>query len=552
MLTIKLKHSSTDWLTIENAPMGWEDIKYTITRSDMFWATNRQVTAPLVFIEDAKTYIDDIVDTYGFETEIQCELYVFVPTTRKLELLFDGVLKLSDGDYKRTRNTTEVRVIDGSFEQIVYNRRKTKVNYNNLVTADGGLIAPKPEEYEDLTLQLSQTDKTVQAVYPFWLFERIVNVITGQSNRFRSSLFANGLADGYGSIGEYALKMITTGHLLRGYNTALTTSLEDLFLSFDAIGALGMGFTTYQGQKCVQIEPKSFFFQNQVVLELTDIWDLEISLIDNLLMSEIEVGYQKQNVQENAEGQTEYNTKNTYTTPLTITDRSMKIVSSLRADGTTIEKIATEAIDENKSNPEDKDLFVIDSYLDGVLKSRKNELFGTVEGIYADYELYMNLALSPRRMIKNWDEIISIPLQKQLDKSLNIQDIETPSQLTTQLLTEAQALNDGADIPIGELRRPYLSPYRAVFSSIIGIDEILALNENRYGLVKFPNYLKGGFGYGWIKEISTSPVDKSTNIELWLVADNLELLEDTCLWMAEDGTLALAEDSGFIPCEINI
>jgi hypothetical protein len=118
-------------------------------------------------------------------------------------------------------------------------------------------------------------------------------------------------------------------------------------------------------------------------------------------------------------------------------------------------------------------------------------------------------------MINNWGAMIRINLDNYLDKSLIFQKSEELTKLSTLALFETRTTSDGVNIPISDLPEPYLSGYEANFSAPFGMDEILKLKMNPFGLVKFWDNINYTWRYGWLKEAGTEPIDKKTN---WKIA----------------------------------
>jgi len=629
MFRIILSHNILGDLTIDNPPLGWDDIEYELARSDKFWSVARTFTGNLVWVKDAKTYIDNAFELYGLDTVIGCNIKKFVPDTLMYTTLLNGVLK--NDTYIKKLTSSECRVVDGSFEQTIYNRSKINIMFGTTETVDGKAVIKRVNELDSITLNLTNLNThQTKAVAPFLLFERIIQILTGTDKAFKSDIFSKGLADGYPSAGKYGYEMIVPGKWIRGYTppiSDLSISLDTLFESLDAIFNVGLGFETINNKRIVVVKPKSFFFQPEVILTLEDISDLEISPIAELHYNEIEVGYAKSQQESNDIGQIEYNGKSTYTTPITSFDKSLKLISNLRADGTGLELLTvsdadindrgnydassnqfpsiggsgddqsikiddywnidipgtlgvtpvlqgyriTASIDNpgqdeanwdidtdptpvtnnnNKSIQGETDIFIVDCFNDNeVIKSVQTEGFFSVSGQMGTDILNFNVNLTPERNLRRHGEIINIGLPKYVNKKIKIQTTETNSRLKSKRIDEEFYTTEGTDINIVELAKPYLSGYKANMNSHLGINELLFINENIHGLVKYKNYLTDEYDYGWIKKASTSPTDSRFNIELWLKSTEIETSEDLCIDLREDDGFELREDGGYCLCE---
>lgn len=133
----------------------------------------------------------------------------------------------------------------------------------------------------------------------------------------------------------------------------METSLKDFFQDLKKYGvALGI-----QGDKVV-IEPRSFFFRGDVIIQLGEVSGLEISVAEDLFFSKIRAGYR--NIEyEDVNCIYEFNNGSNWQMPHTKNDNELNLESSYRADpiGTEIYRIETMGKD-TTDNDGDKDIFI--------------------------------------------------------------------------------------------------------------------------------------------------------------------------------------------------
>ena len=379
--------------------------------------------------------------------------------------------------------------------------------------------------------------------------------------------------------------MITNGTYVRGFpynietidtlnnlNVAtLSISFEKLFKSFDALLNLGMGIE-YDNldRPFVVIEHKVYFYQPHVILQLDTISDLVYLPDETFLFSKVDVGYDKfQN--DNPYGMTEYNNKTTYSTPLIPFDKTLNITSTIRADGTGIEQLRTsqKTVDEAKELKLDNEIFVVCCHrstadANGYVLTSLHDENTVLAGLVGSPEIEFNTDIVPAQMFNNWSDIVSVGLQHNLSDNIIFQHSKKPVNVATKNVNGDQPWRyENQDIPISSLKTPYLSGMKAQFNAPLGLIEIKAIETNRNGLVAFYDYTTQEYQFGWIKEVSTNPVDKTTTWELQMavfsdtfaaqvvpppnkIVRNLPTLPVVGYELAEDGAFCLAEDSTFI------
>jgi hypothetical protein len=360
--------------------------------------------------------------------------------------------------------------------------------------------------------------------------------------------------------------MLTTGTYLRGYPyndltaiafdggfMTLSSSFEKLFSSIANIFNLGLGIeNTYSTDNVlvnpkVVIEEKTYFYQQLIILQIDTLSDLEYMPDKTLLYQGIEVGYNKiQN--DNIYGQAEYNNKATYATPLIPFTNKLSILSDIRADGTGIEQLRTTPIGSELRN--DKEIFIISCIKKSNLNSGQltslQEEDTTILYVQGVYPIIFNSDITPARMLLNCGDFISIGLQNNIHNKITFQKSEKPTKVLTQKGIEA--ISENSNVDISRLKTPYLKGEIVRFNAPVGTTEIKAIESNKHGLIKFYDYIDKRYRYGWIKEVSTNPVDKTTNWELMLAVG--EYFSNFGYWLAEDGSYILAEDNSLILNEI--
>ena len=160
--------------------------------------------------------------------------------------------------------------------------------------------------------------------------------------------------------------------------------MSQLFDGLSAIFCLGLGIETIKGVERVVIESLRYFFDDNVVLDLSD--RLNESSIGKEVdptrhYSEIESGYNSFEYLTTSNLE-EFNCKTTWSTIISALDNKLDIVSKLRADTNGINVLRSKTGTNEDAKGQD-DFFIIDSIRDASApywKARTDEGFDTIEG----------------------------------------------------------------------------------------------------------------------------------------------------------------------------
>jgi len=248
------------------------------------------------------------------------------------------------------------------------------------------------------------------------LMDRSVTIATGQENAFYSDFL--GRTDlGYSVDGPGSLMAATHGFWVRGFDKfpipsevpkienlfkPLTTSFKDAVTSIDAIHNIGIGIETIGSRERIRLEPKSYFFNNNVTIRLPNqIKKAKRSVAVEYYYSKIEVGAEKGGNYEEANGLDEFNTKSTYTTVIDRVKGDYSKVSKYRTDSYGLEFARRKPKSENdtEDTPYDTDVFLLDLKRGptvGVFEQRKwrDDFEKAPTGIF-DPDSATNLRFSP-------------------------------------------------------------------------------------------------------------------------------------------------------------
>jgi len=134
-----LTHSSGN-LTCEYNPVNWDKFNIIFRRSETYHSVLRKQIIDVEFPLDGKAYIDNIYDTYGIDTDIECEIQYLVKSTRTYSTLMEGLIDLSE--WTKLRDTTSVKIIDNSTMAKFAARDELDINMTRFYDLAGAALLP--------------------------------------------------------------------------------------------------------------------------------------------------------------------------------------------------------------------------------------------------------------------------------------------------------------------------------------------------------------------------------------------------------------------------
>jgi hypothetical protein len=560
---------------LEYAPEGWDDLKYTLTRNEMYHGLFIDFSGDLRFPKDGKQFIDDVLDTYGYEVEVKIEIKEFNQQSRAFESKINGVLVFDPETYERTELFTSVSFIGSTVHRKFKNREDLEVAYNRKESQEGVILPGFTNDFVNVVLRgVDGVETTARAVYPFEAFTRVLQIICDLDyNCVTSSVLGRTDYD-YVDDGVFSKVMLSNGLLMRGWMEAgdvlqegytnLNFKFRELFETFSKVFNLGLGLIYDNENKRWQftIDRRNFFYQTSTILTISqyNISNMRVKYGKEFMYNRIETGYSKY-VDENEYGLIEYNNESQFSTPISITDNVLDLRVPYRADGlgfqvaidnAKVDDSSSSATGENTNDTNiDDDIFLIDSiFEEGVLKSAFDEYIGFLDGLYSDYQLKANIRLTPARNMVRWGDWINAALGKLQDRNLRFEKAKKLTSLQSRIDGETDTIYETQDYPVSNLLEPRWSGRVFEFDAPLTRDQINAIIDNPYGLVKFYNYIDKEWGQGWIKECSTDRVDRETTWQLY-EAINLEVTANNLVYVeGDDVPISLIDGSGVIKTDV--
>jgi len=322
----------------------------------------------------------------------------------------------------------------------------------------------------------------IKAKLVYEAFERCAQVITGKDTAFRSDFF--GRTDiGYPIDGPGALSCITNGKNARGDRSPILVKWKDLFESENAKYHLGYGFEDFGGQEVVRVEPKEYFYQQNIVVDLGCVRDITMRVDSKRFFNQIKGGY-NYNFNDEVNALDEFNTDRNYTTPITQVKSTLEVKSPYRSSGYEFEYQRRLKEKPTTDGRHDDENFIIRLIRDGFsYLAERNTDFTILSGIIDPDSVY-NARISPLRNILNWGQTLAAALIN-ASMSIKFTFAKANSEMVSQLSSETSSLTENQNIELSQLPDPIWRNEIYEFSAPLSNEQFAALRENPYGIVKF-------------------------------------------------------------------
>lgn len=344
------------------------------------------------------------------------------------------------------------------------------------------------------------TSNTIAAVKPFYLANRLIEIITNKKNIVKSEILESGM---------WKDLLLTHGFWIRNFSREqddnlleenrkfkpLTTSFKDFMTSLSAVANLGVGIESGNQNDTIIIEELEYFYNQNVTINLPNqVKKTKRSLDVNKFYKSIEIGYEKGGEYEEAMGLDEFNVRSTYTTAISNVKNSYNQLSKYRADSYGAEFARRKPFDlySTEDTSYDQEIFFLDCRdAFHFYKTRKygDDFTSVPTGIFSPETAY-NLRLSPFNSMLRHGWVISAGLTKYPNQKIKYSSSIGNSTLKTNY-------PENGDIQNTVLQRARYVPEIIEFSHEVSFDisqrllgktNILGKTiPNVYGLVQFIN-----------------------------------------------------------------
>lgn len=262
---------------------------------------------------------------------------------------------------------------------------------------------------------------TTKTILPFELFERLLKIMTGNTNSVLVSDYFGRTDLGYAKDGDGAYMGITSGFYVRGFSAEekpLATSWKKALKSYGVVadgGGITYAIEKRGFQEFVRIEPLSYFFtDNTLVMDrVVSSKDIKVTVRKANSYKSIEIGsLQGGDNYEEAVGLDEPNGKMNWLTPLSRAENGFIKLSEYRLDGTAMEfaRRKPQLTFPTEDTDYDNDIMMMDlkkdPSSDSLLQRKWADDYSTMpRGVYSP-ETLTNIRWSPRELFRNHEWFI--------------------------------------------------------------------------------------------------------------------------------------------------
>jgi hypothetical protein len=303
-------------------------------------------------------------------------------------------------------------------------------------------------------------DSQTQAILFKDIGEKLMQIITGDKNRFYSDFYNNS---------EFNKTALTTGFWIRNfYEKPLEISLDSFINTSNVIHNTTYSIEVKNGVETLVLENLEYFFQNTVAIDLPNqVTNLEYKAANEMCYSSLLFGYEEGGEYDEAMGLDEYNVRSGFTLPITRVDDSYEKQSKARADKYAQEfaRRKPKEIYPTTDTAYDEDLHLLDlkESIGEALQERtwEDDFEQAPKNVYSP-ETATNLRLLPSQIEQRHQWFYGSCLFKQQDKKVRYSNGSGNKEITTKKQNEVER-NEKDSINVSSLSKPRFIPLWAEF-----------------------------------------------------------------------------------------
>lgn len=306
--------------------------------------------------------------------------------------------------------------------------------------------------------------------------EKILQIITGEKNRYFSDFYTNG---------EFKLAGLSLGLWIRRFlDEKIQTSFKDFIDNSNSIHNTGYTIDIIDGVETLVHEDLRYFFQDKVTIKLGRASKIKRSAASDYAFSSLIFGYKKPGsdpLYEEVQGLDEFNITNGFTTPITRTENDYDKESPYSADGLGKEltRRFSKELNPTSDYKRDKDIFNLDLKEGNtdVLQERvwQDDYAEAPKNIFSP-DTATGLRLTPFRNLQRHGWFISNSLTKFTDKFVRYSNTRGNSSLITKKAGKVERPENG-NIVISELESALFVNQWIEFDHEVSFD----INNQVYG-----------------------------------------------------------------------
>lgn len=318
-------------------------------------------------------------------------------------------------------------------------------------------------------------------------------------------------------IGPMALLGLATGYDIRGFSDkGFNISFKDMIEALDALGCIGWSLEDEGNQTFVRVERWDYFYNNDVILEITDPNEISRQFDTENVISELTIGYKKYSTNEDLNSIDSIHAERVFNNQICSISKPVKKLCTFIADNYAIEETRRKSIEKTSDEFKyDENIFVFE------LTLYKTSEFIVRTGVsnasnILDKRTTYNVRISPRRMAENWKSRMSLfNMNKNIrfvSGKVNYKTVCMPTRfhgsyeyLYSYYGGEDKTIAENADI---EWTKPLFKAEIVKFKYPISRAQYQRIMDNPYGLIRVD-----GEDY-WLKEMQYEVTSGETEFKL--------------------------------------
>lgn len=268
--------------------------------------------------------------------------------------------------------------------------------------------------YVKMTMYDTLEDDNIRTkmLLPFQALQTVTRAISENDLDIVSDWYVSMLS---ANPGGGALKAITNGYKIRGLfsdeenKRNMPLSFKDLIQSLDAQDCIGWGFAKESDMDVVRIERWDWFYQDTLLMELSNVAEINIEVDTNRIPTELQIGYKKYATQDQYNSIESPHGKRTFVSGIKAISKALMKESEFIADNYAIEETrrARTQVSETEETSYDESIFVFE-----LIRISAQETYYAIGHTATDAtnvgraSEFINAKLTPRHMASRWRDFL--------------------------------------------------------------------------------------------------------------------------------------------------
>jgi len=322
----------------------------------------------------------------------------------------------------------------------------------------------------NITFDFRYRQTEIKVLRPLYVFQKLIEKVTDGKYTASSTLLSTIANDFVLTCGD-GIRSIAGGKI--------KTSLKDFFTSFNTRFSIGLG----NRNEVAVIESKASFFTNEIIADLGEAADCQVSNASDYLWNTLKIGWPAQDY-DDVNGKDEFNNTHNYTSPVKRLGKELDLTATYRCDPYGIEFTRINLDGKSTTdNDADNDVFIIniaDNGSGGYILNRP--AYTALSGVRAGSSIF-NTELSPARCVIANGAFLHIGMDLLDTGNLTFQTTEKNAALTTTL--DGVTIAENQNFLIGSLAAKLFLPKMFQVECQVPLNIVDLIEAKPYGKIQF-------------------------------------------------------------------